>query len=93
MFDTSSIAGPELTESDINLLLAAIPTMALKEKEALLADIEKWQELRTVAQARTDFLAFCHRVYPGFKEGPHHRYLKPLLHGVKDGTHVPPRLF
>lgn len=89
MLDTTAWAsGPELTERDINLLLAALPGMAAKEQAALLEDLEKWQELRTVAQARVDFLAFCHRVYPGFKEGPHHRHLKPLLHNMRDGTEL-----
>lgn len=89
MLDTIAWAsGPELTERDINLLLAALPGMAMKEQAALLEDLEKWQELRMVAQARVDFLAFCHRVYPGFKEGPHHRHLKPLLHNMRDGTEL-----
>ncbi len=88
MFDPTAIAGPELTEADITLLLAALPSMSTKDKGALLEDIERWQELRTHARAKVDFLAFCAYVYPGFKEGPHHRHLKPLLHGVKDGTEL-----
>lgn len=88
MLDTpfTTLDGPDLTEADINRLLALVPTLATTEQVALLDDLEKWQELRRVSLARTDFLAFCHYVYPGFKEGPHHRHLKPLLHGVKDGT-------
>lgn len=88
MFDPTAITGAELTEEDVNLLLAAIPGMSTKDQTALLEDIERWQELRTVARARTDFLAFCHRVYPGFKEGPHHRHLKPLLHNMQAGTEL-----
>lgn len=88
MFNPNAAGGPELTEADINLLLAALPGMSMKDQEAMLADLDRWQELRTVAQAKTDFLQFCRRVYPGFKEGPHHRHLKPLLHNMKDGTEL-----
>lgn len=88
---------PELTQEDINRFLDALPSMQLKEQEELLADIEKWQADNAIRAARRDFLAFCHRVYPGFKEGPHHRFLKPILHEVQDGTQtrltvsMPPR--
>ena len=88
MFNAAPISEAELTEADINLLLAALPGMSTKDQEAMLADLDRWQELRTVALAKTDFLAFCHRVYPGFKEGPHHRHLKPLLHNMKDGKEL-----
>lgn len=88
MFDLKAAGGPELTEADINLLLAALPSMATKDQSALLEDLDRWQELRTIHRCKVDFLAFCHRVYPGFKEGPHHRHLKPLLHNMKDGTEL-----
>ncbi len=83
MFDASSFTdGPPLTEADIDALLAAIPGMSVKDQTALLEDIEQWTQKRTFNLAKHDFLAFCHYVYPGFKEGPHHRHLKPLLHEV-----------
>ena len=87
----------DLTEADIEALLAAVPGMQGKEQEALLGDIEKWQHSRTIRAAKDDFMAFCHYVYPNFKEGPHHRFLKPILHRTKDGTEprvtvsMPPR--
>ena len=77
---------PELTQEDIEKFLDALPSMQLKEQEELLADIEKWQADNAIRAARRDFLAFCHRVYPGFKEGPLHRFLKPILLEVQDGT-------
>lgn len=78
----------DLTEDDINALLARLPGMSALDQEALLEDIEKWQESRKVREARDDFLAFCHRVYPGFKEGPHHRFLLPILTRVEQGTEI-----
>jgi len=66
--------------------MAALPTLHRVEAEQLLADLEDLEHQEQVKAARTDFLAYCHMVYPGFKEGPHHRFLKPLLHQVKDGA-------
>ena len=74
-----------LDPSQIEALLKALPTMPLKEQEALLADLEVLGHKREIQRCRDDFLAFCHRVYPGFKEGAHHRFLKPLLHEVCTG--------
>lgn len=88
MLNTSfpTFDGPELTEADITLLLAALPSMSTKDQTGLLEDLEKWQAHRTINKAKSDFLAFCAYVYPGFKEGPHHRHLKPLLHQVNAET-------
>jgi predicted phage terminase large subunit-like protein len=62
--------------------------MPRSEQEALLADLELFEHKRSIEHAKLDFLKFCHKVYPNFKEGPHHRHLKPLLHNVKDGTEL-----
>lgn len=75
-----------LNEEEIALLLAALPGMARAEQEQLLLDLEELERKRAIARAKVDFMAFCHFVYPGFKEGPHHRHMTPLLHELKDGT-------
>lgn len=78
-------------------MLADLDTMPVHEKMALLGDLEKLEQTEGVTKARDDFLAFCWHVYPGFKEGPHHRYLKPKLHAVQAGgltrvtVSMPPR--
>jgi len=64
----------------------SLSSMPLDEKRRLLALLEHKERLESVKQARTDFLAFCHRVYPGFKEGPHHRIIAKLLKEVAEGT-------
>ena len=79
-----------LTESDVKLLLDNLHTMSAAEQLALLDDLEVLEQRKQVEEARVDFLKFAHKVYPNFKEGPHHRHMKPLLHGLKDGTQ--PRL-
>ena len=78
----------DLTPDEIALLLAALPSMPRKEQEALLADLDLLDQQNTRARAKTDFMAFCHYVYPGFKEGPHHRHINPLLHEVMEGTQL-----
>ncbi len=75
-----------LNEEEIELLLAALPGMARAEQEQLLLDLEELDRKRSIARAKVDFLAFCRYVYPGFKEGPHHRHMAPLLHDLRDGT-------
>jgi len=78
----------DLTPDEIALLLAALPSMPRKEQEALLADLDLLDQQNTRARAKTDFMAFCHYVYLGFKEGPHHRHINPLLHEVMEGTQL-----
>jgi predicted phage terminase large subunit-like protein len=72
----------ELSQEQIQLLIARIPELPLDEKVALLEDLEAFDIKNARRRAREDFLVFCHRVYPGFKEGPHHRHLRPLLHDM-----------
>jgi len=78
----------DLSPESVAALLANLPAMPVSEKEQLLADLEALEEKRGILNAKTDFLAFCIRVYPGFKVGPHHRHLRPLLHKVNDGTEL-----
>jgi len=76
----------DLSPADIATLIAALPTLPRAEAEALLADLEEYETKKRLKAAKDDFLLFCHAVYPGFKEGPHHRHLKPLLHSICLGT-------
>lgn len=76
----------DLTQQEIAYLLAALPTLPRSEQEQLLLDLEALEKKRKIKAAKEDFLAYCHYVYPGFKEGPHHRHMTPLLHELRDGT-------
>lgn len=80
----------DLSPDEIEALLAALPSMPAKEQEQLLLDLETLAHKRELQACRDDFLAFCKRVYPHFKEGPHHRFVKPILHRVMSGEE--PRL-
>lgn len=83
-----------LSPEQIELLIARIPELPLQEKVQLLEQLEAYDIKNARRRAREDFLVFCHRVYPGFKEGPHHRHLKPLLHDMArsswEGSEPPP---
>ena len=77
-----------LTSDEIQALLKVLPSLPKAEQEALLADMDTLAEQQQVQNCRDDFLAFCKHLYPGFKEGPHHRFLKPLLHKVEKGEEL-----
>lgn len=87
----------ELSAQEVQLLLQKLPQLPLKEKQTILESLEALEKKRVLRECREDFLAFCRYVYPEWKEGPHHRFLKPILHGVKDGVErrltvsMPPR--
>ena len=68
-----------LHPDQIQLLIARIPELPLAEKVALLEELEAFDIKNARRRAREDFLVFCHRMDPMFKEGPHHRHLRPLL--------------
>ena len=86
-----------LTQEEYDAAVAALPNLPPAEQEELLNDLEALAEKRAVQACRSDFLAFCHRVYPGFREGAHHRFLNPILHRVLTGDEprvtvsMPPR--
>jgi predicted phage terminase large subunit-like protein len=86
-----------LTPAEIDALLAGLHLMTAAEQEETLAELEALETQQRLERCRNDFLAFCHHVYDGFKEGPHHRHLLPLLHNVNAGTEnrltvsMPPR--
>ena len=88
--------GP-ISPQEAELLLRNLHKMSVPEQYALLEDLEKAQTLRRNQMCKDDFLYFCRTVYPDWKEGPHHRYLKPILHDVVAGTEdrltvsMPPR--
>lgn len=87
----------ELTPASITKLLKELPNLPAAEKMALLDELETLEKKKKLQRCRDDFLAFCSHIYPEWKEGPHHRYLKPILHEVRNGKEtrltvsMPPR--
>jgi predicted phage terminase large subunit-like protein len=78
----------DLSPEAVAALLANLPAMPAAEKAQLLADLEALEDKRAILNAKTDFLAFCKRVYPEFKVGPHHKHMRPLLHKVATGEEL-----
>lgn len=74
-----------LTHSEAAAIYAALPTMSLKEKMDLCELLEEKERRLRVKNARTSSLGFAHAVYPGFKEGPHHRQLAKIFDAVISG--------
>lgn len=87
----------ELSQQSVEALLKDLPSLPLAEKLALLDEIELLESKKALRECREDFLKFCKRLYPDWKEGPHHRHLRPILHNVKEGVEsrltvsMPPR--
>lgn len=86
-----------LSNEQISTLLLQMGAMTRSEKEALLSEIEDLDQKRRLKRCRENFLAFCAYIYPDWKEGPHHRFLNPILSAVRDGddprvtVSMPPR--
>ena len=78
----------ELTPDAVARLLADLPNMPAAEKLALLDEIEYLTVRKQLQEYRDDFLKFCAYMYPDWKEGPHHRYMKGPLHKVKEGLEL-----
>jgi predicted phage terminase large subunit-like protein len=74
-----------LTPQEIKALQQALPQMSAQDKLELLADLELREERARTAAAQTSILGFAHAMYPGFKEGPHHRKLARLFEDVISG--------
>jgi predicted phage terminase large subunit-like protein len=90
VFQPFAQAAPTVTlgEAEIASLIASLPDLGETEALALLADIVALDEAQGDELCRVSFLHFCARMYPGFKQGPHHRFLEPLLHCVCAGTEL-----
>lgn len=87
-----------LSTDAIQKLLKRLPELSTEEQASILADLDALDKKQRIQRAREDFLAFCHHVYPDFKEGPHHRFMAPILHQVMTGEQprvtvsMPPRM-
>lgn len=71
-----------LSPQEIEQVLAGIDKLSLEDKLALMQEIDALEEQKRLQRCRDDFLVFCHEMYPSFKEGAHHRHLKPMLHDM-----------
>lgn len=74
-----------LSPQEVQAIQAALPHMSLKEKAELFTLLEEKEARAKLNAARNSILGFAHAVYPGFKEGPHHRQLAKIFDAVIRG--------
>lgn len=74
-----------LTQQQAQALQKALPTMSVAEKIELFELLEEQERRHTLRKAQSSLLGFAHAVYPGFKEGPHHRKLASIFEDVLAG--------
>lgn len=68
--------------SDIDTLLAG---MSPQEKLDFLEALEEKEKRVATTNAQQSLISFAREVYPGFKEGPHHRKLAKIFDDVLSG--------
>jgi hypothetical protein len=74
-----------LSKLELQALLAALPSMSVKDKMELFDDLEVREHRAKLASAQDNMLGFASAVYPGFKIGPHHRKLAKIFTDVIEG--------
>ena len=71
-----------MTDSEVAALLA---TMTPAQKLEFLEELEEQERRIRLKKAQTSMTAFAHEIYPGFKEGAHHRKLAQIFKDVAEG--------
>ena len=71
-----------LNPLEINALLA---TMTPTQKLEFLEELEEQHRRAELKKAQSSMTSFAHAVYPGFKEGPHHRKLGKIFADIAEG--------
>lgn len=74
-----------LTPQEAAALQRALPTLAPKEKAELLQLLEEKERRHAISSARKSVLGFAKYIYPGFKEGAHHRKLAEIFEDIVAG--------
>lgn len=74
-----------LTAKEAAAIQAALPTMSVKEKMELFDLLEERERRAKLSAAQNSLLGFAHLLYPGFKEGAHHRKLAEIFEAVVKG--------
>ena len=72
----------QLTDEELQALLKSLTP---KQKLEFLEELEERHKRVKIDAAKLDLLSFAHAVYPGFKEGPHHRKLAKIFSDVAAG--------
>jgi predicted phage terminase large subunit-like protein len=71
-----------LSQAELDALLK---TLTPQQKLEFIEELEEQEKRLRLKQAQNSLTLFAHRVYPGFKEGPHHRKLAKIFAAVAAG--------
>lgn len=74
-----------LSPAEAAALTQSLPSMSVEEKIALFDMLEEREKRDKLHTARASTLGLAHHVYPGFKEGAHHRVLSKVFEDVMSG--------
>jgi predicted phage terminase large subunit-like protein len=75
-----------LTAEEAQVLTRRLPDMTVAEKMHLMDMLEERERRAKLDTARASMLGHAHHLYPGFKEGPHHRMLSKIFADVISGA-------
>jgi len=71
-----------LSDAEIQVLLSS---MTPQQKLEFLEDLEEQTRRISLKKSQGSMTAFARHIYPGFKEGPHHRKLASIFKDVIEG--------
>ena len=71
-----------LNDTEIQVLLSSLTP---QQKVEFLENLEEQTRRLSIKKAQSSITAFARHVYPGFKEGPHHRKLANIFKDVIEG--------
>lgn len=72
----------DLSQLEIDALLA---TLTPTQKLEFLEELEEQHRRAELKKAQSSMTTFARAVYPGFKEGPHHRKLGKIFQAIANG--------
>jgi len=73
----------KLSNAEINALLK---TLTPHQKIEFLEELEEQERRAKLKLAQNSMISFAHAIYPGFKEGPHHRKLAKIFQDIANGV-------
>ena len=74
-----------LSDHEAETLRQMLPVMPKDEKVEVLMLLDEYDRRKSLKKSRSSVLSFSHHIYPGFKEGAHHRKLAKIFEDVVAG--------
>ena len=74
-----------LSDYEAEALRQMLPQIPKAEKLEVLTLLDEYDRRKSLKKSRSSMLSFSHHIYPGFKEGAHHRKLAKIFEDVVAG--------